>query len=99
MADFKSWVTSNSVYRMWVNSMIEQANAFVAGQDEKTRKEIKADGDVLWIDGYDSFFEILNEIITTSPSFNTTAQVGTPMNGFAVAMGTDAGAALFRHLL
>jgi phosphatidylserine decarboxylase len=96
MQDFKSWVTSNSVYRMWVNSMIEQANAFVAGQDAKTRKEIKADGDVLWIEGYDAFFEILNEIITTSPSFNDTAQVGTPMNGFlAVAMGTEAGAALF----
>ncbi|HEX7807462.1 MAG TPA: phophatidylserine decarboxylase associated domain-containing protein, partial [Thermoanaerobaculia bacterium] len=96
LADFKSWVTSNSVYRMWVNLMIEQANAFVAGLDEKTRKEIKADGDVLWIEGYDSFFEILNEIVTTSSSFNTSAQVGTPMNGFlAVAMATEAGLALF----
>src|SRR5436305_3222375 len=28
MADFKTWVTSNSVYRMWVGSMIEQSNAF-----------------------------------------------------------------------
>lgn len=99
MQDFKDWVTHDSIYRMWVNSMIEQANAFVAKLPEKTRKEIKADGDVLWIDGYDSFFEILNEIITTSPSFNTTAQVGTPMNGFlAVAMGTTAGCrALPRH--
>ena len=96
MADFKTWVTSNSVYRMWVNLMIEQANAFIAGQDEKVRKEIQADGDVIWIPGYDSLFEILNEIITTSPSFNTTAQVGTPMNGLlAVAMATDAGLALF----
>jgi phosphatidylserine decarboxylase len=96
MQDFKAWVTSHSVYRMWVMSMIEQANAYVCGLDEQTRKEIKQDGDVLWIEGYDSFFEILNEIITTSPSFNNTAQVGTPMNGFlAVAMGTRAGAALF----
>lgn len=96
MRDFKDWVVSNSVYRMWVNSMIEQANAYVAGQDEKTRKEIKGDGDVLWIEGFDSFFEILNEIITTSPSFNETLQVGTPMNGFlAVSMATDAGVALF----
>jgi phosphatidylserine decarboxylase len=95
--DFKNWVTSNSVYRMWVNSMIEQANAFVRTLDEKTRETIKdSDGDTLWIEGYDALFEILNEIITTSPSFNNTAQVGTPMNGLlAVAMGTPAGAALF----
>lgn len=97
MQDFKNWVTSNSVYRMWVNSMIEQANHFVRTLDEKTRETIKdADGDTLWIEGYDALFEILNEIITTSPSFNSTAQVGTPMNGLlAVAMGTPAGAALF----
>lgn len=97
MREFKSWVTSNSVYRMWLNSMIEQANAFVRGLDEKTRRTIKdKDGDALWIEGYDAFFEILNEIITTSPSFNNTAQVGTPMNGFlAVAMATEAGLALF----
>ena len=100
MQDFKSWVTGNSVYRMWVNSMIEQANAYVAGLNEKTRREIKADGDVVWIEGYDAFFEILNEIITTSPSFNNTAQVGTPMNGFlAVSMATQAGTALFHDEL
>jgi phosphatidylserine decarboxylase len=100
MQDFKDWVTHDSIYRMWVNAMIEQANAFIAGLPEKTRKEIKADGDAVWIDGYDSFFEILNEIITTSPAFNTTAQVGTPMNGFlAVAMGTEAGAALFHDMV
>jgi phosphatidylserine decarboxylase len=100
MQDFKNWVTDDSIYRMWVNAMIEQSNAFVAGLPEKIRKEIKADGDVDWIDGYDSFFQILNEIITTSPSFNTTAQVGTPMNGFlAVAMGTEAGAALFHDMV
>jgi phosphatidylserine decarboxylase len=96
MQAFKAWVTSHSVYRMWVTSMIDQANAFILSLDEKTRKEIKGDGDVLWIEGYDSLFEILNEIITTSPSFNTTAQVGTPMNGLlAVAMATEAGLALF----
>ena len=96
MQAFKSWVTSHSVYRMWVNSMIEEANRYVAGLDEATRKEIKKDGDAVWIEGYDSFFEILNEIITTSPSFNKTVMVGTPMNGFlAVAMATKAGLALF----
>ena len=95
--EFKAWVTSDSVYRMWVNSMIDQANAFVQTLDEKTKEEIKdQDGDVVWIKDYDSLFEILNEIITTSPSFNTTAQVGTPMNGLlAISMATEAGLALF----
>lgn len=95
--EFKTWVTHNSVYRMWVNSMIEQSNAYVATLDEATKEQIKdTDGDALWIAGYDSFFEILNEIISTSSSFNTTAQVGTPMNAFlAVSMGTEAGVALF----
>ncbi|MFN7963239.1 MAG: phophatidylserine decarboxylase associated domain-containing protein [Thermoanaerobaculia bacterium] len=96
MQDFKDWVNSHSVYRMWVHSMIEQANAYVASQDEATRKEIKADGDAVWIDGFDSLFEILNEIITTSPGFNETVMVGTPMNGLlAVSMATEAGLALF----
>ncbi|MDJ0837432.1 MAG: phophatidylserine decarboxylase associated domain-containing protein [Acidobacteriota bacterium] len=97
MAEFKEWVTTHAVYRMWVNSMIEQANAFVADLNRKTEAGIKyKDGDTLWIDGYDSFFETINEIITTSPGFNETAMVGTPINGFlAVGMGTEAGAALF----
>ena len=94
--DFKNWVTSHSIYRMWVMSMIAQANAFIRGLDEKTRREIKRDGDVLWLEGYDSFFDILNEIISTSPAFNKTTMVGTPLNGLlSVAMATEAGLALF----
>ena len=97
--DFKAWITGNGIYRMWVNSMIEEANAFVASLDEATKKEIKGDGDALWIEGYDAFFEILNEIITTSPAFNQTEMVGTPMNGFlAVSMATPAGLALFHDM-
>ncbi|MGI2258651.1 phophatidylserine decarboxylase associated domain-containing protein [Shewanella sp. GXUN23E] len=96
---FKSWVTSHSVYRMRVLSMIEEANNFIRNLDEKTKQEIRGDGDAIWIDSYDSFFEILNEIICTSPSFNTSAMVGTPMNGFlAVAMATDSGLALFHDV-
>lgn len=97
MREFKHWVTTHSVYRMWVTSMIDQANAYVLTLDAKTREEIKdSDGDTLWIRDYDSLFELLNEIITTSPSFNNTAQVGTPMNGLlAVSMATEAGLALF----
>jgi phosphatidylserine decarboxylase len=96
LQELKNWVVANSVYRMWLTSMIDQANAYVRGLDEATRAEIRGDGDAVWIEGFDSFFDILNEIITTSPSFNNTAQVGTPMNGFlAVSMATDAGTALF----
>ncbi|QBF28728.1 phosphatidylserine decarboxylase family protein [Pseudomonas tructae] len=97
VTEFKAWVTEHSVYRMWVNSMIEQANAYVLTLDEATLEQIKdEDGDTVWIKSYDSFFEILNEIVTTSSSFNATAQVGTPMNGFlAVSMATEAGVALF----
>lgn len=95
MQDFKNWVTSHSTYRMWVNSMIEQSNAFIATHPEDVGT-IQEDGDAVWIDGYDGFFETLNEIITTSPAFNETMMVGTPMNGFlAVSMATEAGLALF----
>ena len=53
--EFKAWVTSDSVYRMWVNSMIDQANAFVQTLDEKTKEQIQdQDGDVVWIKDYDA---------------------------------------------
>eukprot|EP01035_Chromulina_nebulosa_P020150 gene20150-26162_t len=98
VVNFKEWVSSNSIFKMWFNLMIDQANDFVRKLDEKTRHEIEQDGDVIWISGYDSFFEIVNEIITASPAFNTTPQVGTPLNGLlAVAMATNAGVALFHN--
>ncbi|KAF9739942.1 hypothetical protein PMIN06_008855 [Paraphaeosphaeria minitans] len=93
---FKTWVESNSVYRMWINSMVAQANEYVLTCGIQNDIEILKDGDGLWIPGFDWFFEALSLIIQRSPSFNTTVQVGTPMNGFlAVGMGTPAGAALF----
>ena len=96
MAAFKNWVDTHGTYRMWVTLMIDQANAFIKEQSLSTDKEILFDGDVLWIPSYDFLFEALNEIVTTSPAFNNTAMVGTPMNGLlAVSMGTPAGAALF----
>ncbi len=95
LQEFKNWISDHSVYRMWVNSMISQANTFVASNPEDILAIIE-DGDAFWIADYDSFFELLNEIITTSPSFNTTTMVGTPMNGLlAVSMATEAGLALF----
>lgn len=96
MVAFKHWVTSHSVYRMWVNTMIEEANEYVHNASLKDKIEIIIDGDALYIGGYDQFFELLNEIITTSPSFNNTVMVGTPMNGLlAVSMATKSGLALF----
>ncbi len=97
VAEFKQWVSSRGVYRMWVESMIDEANDFVRTLDARTKKSIKdSDGDAVWIKDYDSLFEILSEIVATSPSFNHTAQVGTPMNGLlAVSMATRSGVALF----
>mmetsp|Transcript_7309 Transcript_7309/g.6555 ORF Transcript_7309/g.6555 Transcript_7309/m.6555 type:complete len:458 (-) Transcript_7309:46-1419(-) len=96
--NFKEWVSSNSIFKMWFNLMIDQANDFISNIDEETRREIEKDGDVIWIVSFDNFFEIVNEIITTSPAFNNTAQVGTPLNGLlAVSMATPAGIALFHN--
>lgn len=99
--EFKTWVTSHSVYRMWLTSMIDEANAFVQTLDDSTKEKIKDnDGDVLWIDDYDSFFEIINEIITTSPSYNNTEMVGTPMNALlAISMATKSGLTLFHDTM
>lgn len=100
MLAFKEWVSTNAIYRMWITRMIDEANAFIAEKvimgDLSDIEEILEDGDRVWIAGYDEFFELLNEIITTSPSFNTTAMVGTPMNAMmAVGMATESGLALF----
>ena len=94
--EFKEWVSGNSVYRMWVTAMIGQANAYVQLLDEGTKQEIEGDGDRVWIEDFDTFFDVLSEIISHSPSFNQTVMVGTPMNGLlALAMATDAGITLF----
>ncbi|AMO54825.1 phosphatidylserine decarboxylase family protein [Endozoicomonas montiporae] len=97
VAEFKDWITSHSVYRMWLTSMIDDSNAYVRSLDSSTKQKIRSkDGNFFWIESYDSFFEVLNEIITTTPSFNDTLMVGTPLNSFlAIAMGTESGVALF----
>lgn len=97
IAEFKAWVTGHSVYRMWVQMMIDQSNAYIMTLDDETKEEIKDDdGDVVWIEGWDEFFDTINYIINHSPSFNETAMVGTPLNGLlAISMATEAGLALF----
>jgi len=96
VAYFKDFITSNSIYRMYVNGMITESNLFLANASEKVRKEIDKDGDNDKVLSYDFLFDAINDIVTTSPSFNTGAMVGTPMNALlALCMGTGNGTALF----
>ncbi|KAJ3507204.1 hypothetical protein NMY22_g17001 [Coprinellus aureogranulatus] len=98
VANFKKWVDTNSVYRMLVNRMLDEANTFIASVSNDILSEIREFGDTT-VFNYDVFFRYLDQIIATSPSFNDTVQVGTPMNGMlAVPMGTPAGAALFHDM-
>jgi phosphatidylserine decarboxylase len=93
---FKDWINSHSVYRMWVNVMIKQSDDYVKNLEEKTQKEMQTNGDPLWIESYDSLFEIINEIVSTSPALNTKLMISTPLNCLlAVPMATEAGIALF----
>ncbi len=93
---FKNWIETHSIYRMWVNLMLKEANAFYNASCPGIVKEIRGDGDFDDLFTYDELFDHLNAIITTSPGFNNSAMVGTPMNGLlAVTMGTPAGVALF----
>ncbi|MGD1879147.1 MAG: phophatidylserine decarboxylase associated domain-containing protein [Kiloniellaceae bacterium] len=97
--EFRRWIETHSIYRMWVHKMLRQINDFIIALgilSPETVKQIREDGDVTKIITFDDLFDHLNVIITTSPGFNETAMVGPPMNGLlAVAMGTPAGAALF----
>ncbi|MET4692816.1 phophatidylserine decarboxylase associated domain-containing protein [Endozoicomonas lisbonensis] len=97
IAEFKDWVTSHSVYRMWLTSMIDESNAYVQSLNDSAKKEIhNNEGNILWIENYDSFFEMLNEIIATTPSFYDTSMKGMPLHSFlAVPMATESGVALF----
>lgn len=93
----RSWVLERPVYRMRICSMIEEANAFIASLDENVVRDIHdQDGDCVWLDDFDFFFEALSDVISVSPSFSVTPMVGTPLNGLlAVAMATRSGEALF----
>jgi phosphatidylserine decarboxylase len=97
IVEFKRWIKAHSVYRMWVELMIDQANQFVETIDPDTKERIRyQDGNIVWIENFDSLFDMMNEIISTSPSFNATMMVGTPMNALlALSMATEAGSALF----
>ncbi|KAF6743891.1 Phophatidylserine decarboxylase-domain-containing protein [Ephemerocybe angulata] len=95
ISTFKQWIEANGVYRMLVSRMLDEANAFLANCPQDIVAQIKGDGDTV-VFGYNEFFSYLHIIITTTPSFNDTVQVGTPMNAMlAVPIGTPSGADLF----
>lgn len=92
---FQDWISADGYYYDLVNAMIDESNDFVAANAEDIQ-EIESDGDTIWIPNYEDLFILLDQIVTTSPSFNTTVMVGTPMNGLlAVAMATPSGLKLF----
>jgi phosphatidylserine decarboxylase len=94
--EFQEWTTKDPAYRMRLTSMIDQANTYVAELPEEIRKKISQDGGVLWLPDAQTFFDVLNEIVNTSPGFNRTVMVGTPLDGLlTVAMATESGLALF----
>ncbi|WP_299730504.1 phosphatidylserine decarboxylase family protein [uncultured Endozoicomonas sp.] len=95
--EFKDWVTSDNKYFELVNSMINESNQYAGSIDKSTKQEWQRNGgSEPWIDDYDSFFQTLNEIITTTPSFSEAIMVSCPLNAFlAIAMGTKSGLILF----
>ncbi|UTW62843.1 phophatidylserine decarboxylase associated domain-containing protein [bacterium SCSIO 12741] len=108
IAQFQTWLFNTTVFypktQSWqtyayvLQEMIDQSNDFMAHQDQAIRDEILEDGDTIFIPNMNYLLTALNEIITTSPSFNNTVMVGTPMNGLlAVSMATEAGLFLFHN--
>lgn len=96
IANFKHWVVTNSTYRMWVESMITASNEYIRSISTKKQREILDTGDTIGMGDFDMFFEILNEIIQTSPGFNSTEMVGVPLSAYlTISMGTQPGIALY----
>jgi phosphatidylserine decarboxylase len=94
--DFKAWTTGSAVHRMLTVSMINTSNDYVRSISKKTRKAMHGVGDTLGMGSYDTFFEVLNELIQTSPGFNKTEMVGVPISAYlTVGMSTQPGIALF----
>lgn len=94
--DFKDWTTRSAVHRMLTVSMITASNDYVRSLSKKTYKAMHDVGDTLGMGTYDMFFEVINELIQTSPGFNDTEMVGVPLSAYlTVGMSTQAGIALF----
>ena len=97
MQNFQKWVNSNPKYLNMMNLAIAETNTFINSAGPEVRNEINRDGDwAVGIKNFDFLVLVINSIIITSPSFNMTTMVGTPLNGlFAVMMGTTTGNQLF----
>ena len=94
--DFKNWVDNNHEYRDKLKGMLKEVGHFIKTKNPEIIKEIAEDGDYTKVMTLDDLYDHLNVIITTSPGFNETVMVGTPMNGLlAIAMGTKTGGILF----
>lgn len=90
--EFKTWVDNNLVYKEKLEVMLVEVGAFIASVSPDLLKEITEDGDYTKAMTLTDLYDHLNLIITTSPGFNETVMVGTPMNGLlAIAMGTKTG--------
>ena len=96
IVEFKNWVGSNPEYKFKLEAMLVEVGFFIKTINPKILEEIAEDGDYTKLMTLEDLYDHLNVIITTSPSFNETVMVGTPMNGlFAIAMGTKTGGILF----
>ncbi|MGD8777658.1 MAG: phophatidylserine decarboxylase associated domain-containing protein [Ignavibacteria bacterium] len=100
MEEFKNWVDNNPVYKEKLTAMLIEVGLFIKTTNPEIIKEIAEDGDYTKVMTLNDLYDHLNIIITTSPSFNETVMVGTPMNGLlAIAMGTKTGGILFHDMI
>lgn len=92
VAEFKAWIDATPKIKHLLQAALAQANAFIIFTQQDNLDQIIDDGDYAKVLGYDELFEMLSLIVSTSPAFNNTAMVGTPINALlAVTMGTFAG--------
>lgn len=99
MKDFIQWVDDNKEYKNALEAMLIEVGEFIRDTSPEVLEEIAEDGDYTKVMTLQDLYEHLNLIINTSPSFNETVMVGTPMNGLlAIAMGTKTGCKLFHDM-
>lgn len=99
MKDFIKWVDNNKHYKTELEDMLLEVGKFIRDKSPEVLEEIAEDGDYTKVMRLPDLYQHLNVIINTSPSFNETMMVGTPMNGLlAIAMGTETGCKLFHDM-
>ncbi|CAG8998133.1 MAG: Phosphatidylserine decarboxylase proenzyme [Candidatus Celerinatantimonas neptuna] len=92
IVNFKEWVDSHHEFKVRIERMLLEVGLFVKESSPEVLQEITDDGDYAKVLTLNDLYDHLNIIISSSPSFNDTVMVGTPMNGLlAIAMGTKTG--------